>query len=85
VGDHQVSFRDNLLEAMTERLAGKDYISGYYDFELGDRKVVDYEEDTEQGGGCETCWYEYAVIEYEFDDGTTLVEQTSFAELMQEL
>lgn len=83
-----MSFKDNLLEAMTNRLANKDYISDdrtYERFELGDRKVVEYAEREESDGYCETCYYEYAVIEYEFDDGTTLVEQTSLAELMREL
>lgn len=83
-----MSFQENLLEAMTNRLAEKE---GVYDvrtyntFELGNRKVVAYLEREESDGYCETCYYEYTVIEYDFDDGTTLVESVSFAELIKEL
>lgn len=83
-----MSFRDSLLEALTVRLAEKENVYDdrtYAPFELGDRKVVDYLEREASDGYCETCYYEYTVIEYEFNDGTTLVEKTSFAELMREL
>lgn len=80
-----MSFRDNLLEALTVRLEDKDYLSGFGPFELEGRKVVDFEEDVESDGACDTCYYEYAVVRYEFDDGTTVTEKTSFAELMREL
>lgn len=74
-----MSFKDNLLEAMTNRLDEMTY------FDLNGRKVVDYTEREDSDGYCETCYYEYTVIEYEFDDGSSYKETTSFSELIKEL
>lgn len=51
--------------------------------------VTSYEDDTESTGGCETCWYEYAVVRIHYDilggGSDRYTYCGGFAELMREL
>jgi len=52
-------------------------------------EVLDFEDATESSGGCETCWYEYAVVRVFYrdsrGDNREWVYDGSFASLIREL
>lgn len=75
-----MSLNDNICAALADFLR---------DREVDVREVLSYDEETKYGGYCETCAYEYVVLDimYENSEGKTkyYTYNGSFAELIRSL
>lgn len=81
-------FRASLLK-LVNNMDGQHYSN---DHNLSDDpavEILDFREETYSDGYCETCWYEYTVVEidYRTADGTrkTYVYGDDFADLVRDL
>lgn len=76
-----MSFEDSLRAELLE------FVRANHD--SGAVAVLSWEDDTENDGYCETCWYEYAVVNITYSDGSEFNREYqyrgSFAELIRQL
>lgn len=81
-------FKNSLLKFVNN--GDQHYSGNRHDFESDPAvEIVDFREETYNDGYCETCWYEYTVVEIDFRSESghrgTFVYGDDFADLVRDL
>lgn len=81
-------FKASLVKFVNTEL--QHYSGEMHDFESDPAvEILDFREETVNDGYCETCWYEYTVVEIDFisqsGERGTFVYGDDFADLVKEL